>query len=156
MHSRVEVSAQVLRLRWRRPLRAQLANVRFAVRRANELLTFSNAVASPAKSTPQLFTEAVICGVLITDLLLDTGSACSMLITAMYGRLPSVLAIQPFTGAAPDIVNVGGAIAEVHGYVDAHVELDGTAVGHPLLVVDGLAFALLIRINNLCPHGSTL
>ena len=79
-----------------------------------------------------------------------------MLSTAMYGRLPSAPSIQPFTGAAPVVVGVGNASVKIRGYVEAPVELDGIAVHHALLVVDGLAFALLIGMDVLLPNGATL
>ena len=67
-----------------------------------------------------------------------------MLSTALYGSIPNAPAIRPFTGLTPDIIGVGGATAEIRCYVDAPIEIDGTAVRHPLLVVEGLAFPLLL------------
>lgn len=58
-----------------------------------------------------------------------------MLSSSMYKRLPSVPAIQPFTGLAFDVVEVGGASAKIRGYVDVPVELVFAVVYHPLLVV---------------------
>ena len=82
----------------------------------------------------------MIGGVRLADALIDTGSAFSMLSSAIYSRLPNAPAIQPFMRAARDVVCVRGANAEIRGYVDAPVELDGTAVHHPLLVVKGSRF----------------
>ena len=96
----------------------------------------------------------MIGGVHIADALIDTGSAFSMLSTAMYGRLPNALATQPFTRAAPDVVGVGGASAEIFGNIDKPVEIAGVAVHHQLLVFKGLAFFLLIDTDILRPHGS--
>ena len=87
----------------------------------------------------------------IADALVDTGSAFSILSTVMYGRIPNAPAIQPFTGSAPNIIGVGSATAEICGYVDAPIEIDGTAVRHPLLVVEGLAFPLLLGTDILRP-----
>ena len=112
----------------------------------------ANAVASAGKGAAQIFTAAVIGGVRIPDALIDTCSAFSMLSSAMYSRLPSAPHIQPFTCAAPDVVGVGGASAEIRGYVDTPVEIDGTAVHHPMLMVEGLAFPLLIGTDVLRPH----
>ena len=78
-------------------------------------LSTSNAVASAGKGPAQVFTAAVICGEHIADALIDTGSAFSMLSTAMYGRLPNAPAIQPFMRAGPDVVGVGGTSAEICG-----------------------------------------
>ena len=74
----------------------------------------------------------------------------------MYTRLHDAPAIQPFTRAAPDVVGVGGASAEIRGYVDVPVEVAGVTVHHPLLVVEGLAFPLLIGTDILCAHGAVL
>ncbi len=80
-----------------------------------------------------------------------------MLTSAMYSRLPHAPAIQPFTRAAPDVIGVGGASAEIRGYVDAPVEIAGVEVHHPLLlVVEGLAFPLLIGTDILREHGAVL
>ena len=116
----------------------------------------SNAVASAGRGAAQVFTVAVIGKVRIADLLVDTGSAFSMLSTAMYGRIPNAPAIQFFTASAPDIIDVGAATAEIRGYVDALIEIDGTAVRHPLLVAEGLAFFLLLGTDILWLHGAML
>ena len=75
-----------------------------------------------------------------------------MLSSAMYIRLRNPPAVQPFTRAAFDVVGVGGASAEIRGYVDAPVELSGTTVHHPLLFVEGLALPLLIGTDVFRPH----
>ena len=49
----------------------------------------TNAVSFASTCAPQLFSEAVIDGVLIRDALVDTGSAFSMVSSALYDRLPS-------------------------------------------------------------------
>ena len=79
-----------------------------AARAAAHAIAFSssNAVASARKGFIQLFTEVVIGGVRIADSFIDTGSAVLVLSTAMYGRRPSAPEIQPFTGAASDVVGV--------------------------------------------------
>ena len=69
----------------------------------------SNAVASAGKGAAQVIAPASIAGLRITDALIDTGSAFSMLSSAMYAKLRDAPAIQPFTRAAPDVVGVGGA-----------------------------------------------
>ena len=124
-----------------------------AVAQANAA-SLSNAVASAGKGASQVFTVAVICGVRIADVLVDTCSALAMLSTAMYGRISNSPAIQPVTNSAPDIIGVNGATAEIRGYVDAPIEIDGTAVRYPVLVVKGLAFPLLLIINILWRHSA--
>ena len=66
-----------------------------------------------------------------------------MLSVALYEQLPEASAIQPVLRAAPEVVGVGGKRAVIRGYVDVPVEVPGVAVHHPLLVKEGLAFALV-------------
>ena len=79
-----------------------------------------------------------------------------MLSAAMYTRLPDAPAIQPFFRAAPEVVGVGGARAEIRGYVDVPVEVAGVAVRQPLLVVEGLGFPLIIGMDILRAHRAVL
>ena len=103
----------------------------------------------------QLFSNAVIDGVLIRDALVDTGSAFSMVSSTLYNRLPTRPAINSFKNSAPDIVGVGGASAEVVTYVEVPLLITGFEVTHPLLVVLELPFAMLIGINVLRPHAAS-
>ena len=70
-------------------------------------------MSSAGTGAPQLFSEAVIDGVLIRDALVDTGSAFSILSFAFYDHLPSRHSIKSFKNSTPDIVGVGGASTEV-------------------------------------------
>ena len=79
-----------------------------------------------------------------------------MISAAMRERLPKPPPIQPFTGAAPDVVGVGGASAKIRGYIDAPLEHNGVVVYHPLLVVKGLAFSVLDGTDILRPHDAIL
>ena len=63
---------------------------------ANASSFTSGAVASSCGSVGQLFAEAVIGKVRVAEALVDTGSALSMLSTALYARLHDAPAIQPF------------------------------------------------------------
>ena len=116
----------------------------------------SNAFASAGKGATQVFAPASIVGLRIADALIDTGSAFSMLSSAMYARLRDAPVIQPFTPTAPDGVGVGGASAEIRGYIDAPVEVAGVTVHNQLLVVEGLAFPLLIGTDILHADGAVL
>ena len=129
---------------------------RAAQAKAQTSSSSSNTVASAGKGAAQVFAPASIAGVRVSDALIDTGSAVSMLSSALYARLRYAHAIQPFTRASPDVVGVGGASAEIHGYVDAPVEIAGVTVHHPLLVVEGLAFVLLSGTDILRAHGAVL
>ena len=113
-------------------------------------------MSSAGTGTPQLFTEAVIDGVLIRDALVDTCSAFSMVSIALHDRLPSRPSINSFKNSAPDIVKVGGASAEVRGYIDVPLQIAGIEVAHPLQVVTNLSFSLLIKMDVLQPHAAKL
>ena len=120
------------------------------------LSSFANAFASACNNASQLFTKSVINGVCIAEALVYTGSAFSMLSTVMYSRLPHAQIVQMVTSATPEVVGVGGASAVIRVYVDSPIEFDGSAMHHPLLWVEGLAFPLLIDIDVLCPHDAVL
>ena len=51
-------------------------------------------MSSAGTGAPQFISKAVIDGVLISDALVDTGSAFSMVSSAFYDRLPSRTSIQ--------------------------------------------------------------
>ena len=92
----------------------------------------------------------------VADALVDTGLALSMLSAAMYTRLPDAPAIQPFLRAVPEVVGVGGERAVIRGYVDVPVEVAGVAVRHPLLMLEGLGFPLIIGRDILRAHRAVL
>ena len=52
----------------------------------------------------------------------------------------------------PNIVGVGGSSARVLGYVDIAIVISEVEVRHPLIVVDELAYPLLIGTNVLRTH----
>ena len=79
-----------------------------------------------------------------------------MLSSTLYARLPSKPAIHLFKNSAPEIVGVGGASAEVRGYVDVPLQIAGVEVAHPLLVVQNLGFPLLVGADILRPHAAAL
>ena len=79
-----------------------------------------------------------------------------MLSAAMYTRLPDAPAIQRFLRAFPEVIGVGGARDVIRGYVDLPVEIAGVAVRHLLLVVEGLAFPLIIGTDILRAHRAAL
>ena len=113
-------------------------------------------MSSAGTGAPQLFSKAVIDEVLIGDALVDICSAFSMVSSARYDRLPSRPSINLFRNSAPDIVGVGGASAEVRGYIDVHLQIAGIKVVHPLLVVSNLSFSLLIGMDVLQPHAEKM
>ena len=93
---------------------------------------------------------------LIRDALVDTGSAFSMVSSAIHDRLPSRPSINLFKHSAPDIVGVGGASAEVRGDIDVPLQIVGIELAHLLLIVTNLSFSLLIGINVLQPLGGKM
>ena len=97
----------------------------------------------------------MIDGVLIRDALVDTGSAYSMVSSALYDRLPTRPAINSFENSAPDIIVVAGASAQVRGYVVVLLLIAGFEVAHPLLVVSELPFAKLIGMDVFRPHAAS-
>ena len=113
-------------------------------------------MSSANTGAPQLFLEAVIDGLLIRDALVDTGSAFSMVSFALYDRLPSRPSINSLKNSAPDIVGVGGASADVRGYIDVPLHIAGIEVAHTLLVVTNLSFSLLIKMDVLEPHTAEM
>ena len=115
----------------------------------------TGAVSSAGTRVSQIFSDALIDGVLIRDALVDTGFAYSMVSFALHDRLPSRPSINSFKYLAPDIVGVGGASAEVRGYIDMPLQIAGIAVAHPLLVVSELPFAILIGTDVLRPHAAS-
>ena len=98
----------------------------------------------------------MIDGVRVRDALVDTGSVFSMLNSVLYDQLFSRPAICSFSKSAPDIVGVGGASAEVRGYVDVPLQIASIEIAHPLLVVTSLAFPLLIGMDILQPHAAIM
>ena len=100
----------------------------------------------------QLFTSAAIDGVRVYEALIDTGSTFSMISNSFYSRLPSKPTIHKFDSSAPELVGVGGASATVPGYIDVPLTLAGVKIAHPLFVVEGLAFSLLVGMDVLRPH----
>ena len=115
----------------------------------------TGAVLSASTRVSQLFSDAVIDGMLIRDALVDTGSAYSMVSSALYDRLPTRPAINSLENSFPDIVGVGGAIAEVRGYVVVPPLIAGFEVAHPLLVVSEVPFAMLFGMDFLRPHAAS-
>ena len=79
-----------------------------------------------------------------------------MLSAATYARLPDAPTIQPFLRATVEVVGVGGARAVIRNYIDVPVQVAGVAVLYPLLVVEGLAFFLIIGTSILSVHRAVL
>ena len=119
-------------------------------------LSSSNAVASAGNGAPQVLVNAVLNSTIIHGVLIDSGSAFSMVSAATYDRLERKPSIQPFVDLTPDIICVGGARPEVNRYVDVPLRLADVDVVHPLLVVSNLAFPLLVGTDILRPYAATL
>ena len=87
---------------------------------------------------------------------MDTGSAFSMLSSSLYDRLPDRPPVQSLRNSAPNIVGVGGASAEVKGYINVPLQIAGIKVAHPLLVVANNSFPILIGTDILRPHAASM
>ena len=92
----------------------------------------------------------------VSDALVDTGASFSMMSASLYARLPNKPRIYSFEKTAPDIFGVGGARAAVRGYVDLPLRVAEVEIAHPLLVVENLAFLLLIAMDILDPHAANI
>ena len=86
-------------------------------------LSTSNAVALAGKEDAKVFSAVVIEQMRIADALIDIGSAFLILRSAVYSRLPNEPLIQSFTRAAPYVVKVRYASAEIVVHVDTPVKL---------------------------------
>ena len=113
-----------------------------------------NAVSSAGKGALQLHADVSIDGQLIPRALIDTGATFSMIPFSTYKQLRRESPILQFDGSPPTIVGVGGAHAEVKGYIDVPIEISGVEVLHPLIVVSQLAFPLLIGMDILRAHSA--
>ena len=92
----------------------------------------------------------------IEDALINTGSSFSTLSSATYSRLPNAPAIYPFTRDALNAVSVGNASAVIREYIYTRVDIAGVTVHYPLLVIEGLAFSILIGIDVHRAFGAML
>ena len=114
-----------------------------------------SALSSAGKGAPQFFADVLIDGALVRHSLIDTGATFSMLPLATWKSLARQPPIQNFNDSPPSIVGVGGARANVRGYVDVPLEVAGVEVRHPLIVVESLAFPLLVGMDILRAHAAT-
>ena len=93
---------------------------------------------------------------LILNALVDTGSAVMMVSSSLHDSLPSRSVINLFKNNVSYIVGVGGASAEVKGYIDVSLQIAGIKVAHPLLIVTNLSFLLLNGMDVLQPHAAKM
>ena len=91
-------------------------------------------------------------GALIKGALVDSGSSLSLVTTTTLLKLPERTSVEQFVHRPPNIVGVGNASVRVLGYVDVTVDIAGLEVRHPFIVVDELAYLILIGIDVLRPH----
>ena len=83
------------------------------------------AIVSTRTGLSKVLDEAIIDCVQFFDVLIDTGLSFSMLSAALYELLPNRPPIRKFDDSAPDIVGVGGASADVRGFIDVSVQIAG-------------------------------
>lgn len=91
-------------------------------------------------------------GALVKGYLIDSGSLFSMVTSATLSSLLERPSVKQFVLRPPNIIDVGRSSVRVLCYVDAIVIISGVEVRHPLIVVEELAYPLLIGIDVLRPH----
>ena len=113
-----------------------------------------NAVSSAGKGALQLYADVTLTGKLIPRALIDTGATFSLIPFSTYNQFLQRSGITSFKGNANNIVGVGGARAFRKGFIDVPIEISGIKVRHPLVVVEHLAFPLLIGMDVLRSHNA--
>ena len=110
------------------------------------------AIESAGRDAPQVIAAVKLNGVLIEGALVDSGSSFSLIASSTLSALLERPSVEQFMHRPPNIVGVGNSSAKVLGYVDVTVVVSDIVVRHPLIVVDELAYPLLIGTNVLRPH----
>ena len=123
---------------------------------SNRSSSIVNAVNSAGRGAQQLFADVTLNGSVISRALIDTGATSSMIPMRTLRMLPDPPSVENFKSAPPNIVGVGGARVATRGYIDATLNLAGTIVQHPVIVVDDLAFPLLVGMDVLRSHDAQL
>ena len=75
-----------------------------------------------------------------------------MVSASTLAALPVPLLVEAFTSGPPYIVYIGGSSLHVLGYIDAAVVVTDVEIRHPLVVVNKLAFPLLLASDILKTH----
>ena len=115
-----------------------------------------NAVRSVGRGTPQYYSDVYLSGFLVSNTLFDTGATFSMVAVSTLHALPRLPQVEPFESTPHSIIGVGGARATVRGFLDVPLKIGNTEVCHPLIVVEKLAFRLLVGMDILRPHSATV
>ena len=115
-----------------------------------------NALDSAGRGTPPLFPDVQLCDATVAQTLIDTGATFSMIPESTIASLRNAPSVENFCSAPPRIVGVCGASATVRGYIDAPLVISGTRVQHLLIVVEELAYPLLIGMDILGPNDAQL
>ena len=123
---------------------------------SNKSSSTVNAVSSAGRGASQLFSDVQLCGSVVKSALIDTGATLSMIPMRTISSLPNPPTVENFQSIPPSIVGVGGASATVRGYIDAPLVIAGAHIQHPIIVVEELAFPLLIGMDILGPHDAQL
>ena len=111
-----------------------------------------HAVESVVRDAPQALAAVKLNGVHIEGALIDSRSSFSLIASSTLSALPERPSVEQFMHRPLNIVGVGGSSARVLGYVDVWVVISDVEVRHPLIVVDELAYPLLIGTDVLRPH----
>ena len=111
-----------------------------------------HAVESAVSDAPQVLAAVKINGVQIDGALIDSGMSFSLIASLTLAALPERPLVKQFMHRPPNIVGVGGLSARVRNYVQVSVVILYVEVRHPLIVVDELAYLVVIWADVLMHH----
>ena len=121
---------------------------------SNRLSSNVIAVESAGRDSPQVLSAVKLNGVLIEGALIYLGSSLSIIALWTLSALPERPSVEQLMHRPPNIVGVVSLSAKVLGYVDVSVVISDVEVRHLLILVDELAYPLLIGTDVLRPHRS--
>ena len=113
-----------------------------------------HAVEFARRNAPQVLAAVKLNDVQIDGTLIDSGSSFSLIASPTLAALPERPSVKQFMHRPPKIVGVGGSSAIVLGYVDVAVVISDVEVRNPLIVVNKLAYPLLIGTDVVRPHSA--
>ena len=110
-----------------------------------------HAVDSAERDAPQVLAAVKLNGVQIEGALIDSGSSFMLIASSTLSALLERSSVEQFIHRHQNIVGVGGSSANVVGYVYVAVVIFDFEVRHLLIMVDELAYPLLIGTDVLRP-----
>ena len=110
------------------------------------------AVEFAGRDAPQVLAAVKLNGVQIESALIDSGFSFSLIASSTLSALLERPSVEQFMHRPSNIVGVGGSSSRVLGYVVILVVISDVEVRHPLIVVNELAYPLLIGTDVHRPH----